>query len=75
LTPAEIADGFELALEKALEVLPKLVVDTIKDTRSTEQVVKALRTSIMSKLYGQEDFIANLISKACSKCVSILFFQ
>lgn len=33
------------------------------------QVTKALRTAIMSKQYGNEDFLANLVAKAC---ISIL---
>lgn len=33
------------------------------------QVTKALRTAIMSKQYGHEDFLANLVAKAC---ISIL---
>ncbi|KAK3923082.1 T-complex protein 1 subunit theta [Frankliniella fusca] len=65
LTPSEISEGFELALEKALEVLPSLVVDKVEDVRSETQVMKALRTAIMSKQYGQEDFISQLIGKAC----------
>lgn len=65
LTPSEISEGFELALDKALEVLPSLVVDKVEDVRNEAQVMKALRTAIMSKQYGQEDFISQLIGKAC----------
>jgi len=28
--------------------------------------MKAIRTSVMSKQYGNEDFLANLITDACS---------
>lgn len=69
ITTSEIADGFEKALDKALEILPKLVCHEIKDYRNVDQVKEALRASIMSKQYGQEDFISELIAKAC---VSIL---
>lgn len=41
----------------------------IKDYRNEKEVVKAIKTSIQSKQYGNEDFLANLITKAC---VSIL---
>ena len=62
-------EGYESALEKALEVLSTLVVDEVKDVRDAEQVRKGLRTSIMSKQYGNEDLIASLVSQAC---ISIL---
>ncbi|KAK2714890.1 T-complex protein 1 subunit theta-like [Artemia franciscana] len=69
LNPTDIADGFEKALEKALEILPTLVCHEIKDYRNEEEVTKGLKTSIMSKQFGNEDFLSKLIAKAC---VSIL---
>ena len=74
MTPAEISEGFELALDKALEVLPSLVVDKVDDVRNESQVMKALRTAIMSKQYGQEEFISQLIGKACSECEGLIIF-
>ncbi|KAJ9585030.1 hypothetical protein L9F63_020621 [Diploptera punctata] len=65
LTPPEIVDGYELALEKALEILPTLTCYEIKDYRNLEEVKKGIKTSLMSKQYGQEDFLTKLISKAC----------
>ena len=41
----------------------------VKDIRNKEEVVKAIRASIMSKQYGNEDFIAGLVAEAC---ISIL---
>ncbi|XP_017105802.2 T-complex protein 1 subunit theta [Drosophila bipectinata] len=69
ITTAEIADGYEKALEKALEILPTLVSHKIEDYRNVDKVKDVLRTAIMSKQYGQEDFLNNLVSQAC---VSIL---
>jgi len=69
LTPIEVIEGYELALEKALEILPTLTVDKIEDCRNHDQIIKGIKTSIMSKQYGNEDFLSELITKAC---VSIL---
>lgn len=65
VTPGEIAEGYEKALEKCLEILPSLVCYQIKDYRNVPEVVKGIRTSVQSKQYGNEDFLANLIAKAC----------
>ena len=35
---------------------------------SKEQVKKALKTSFSSKQLGNEDFLAELVTDACSKC-------
>lgn len=69
ITTSEIADGYEKAMDKCLEILPELVCYEIKDYKNTEEVIKAIRPSIMAKQYGNEDFIAGLVTKAC---VSIL---
>eukprot|EP00088_Acartia_fossae_P025511 TRINITY_DN2633_c0_g1_i1.p1 TRINITY_DN2633_c0_g1~~TRINITY_DN2633_c0_g1_i1.p1 ORF type:complete len:548 (-),score=187.54 TRINITY_DN2633_c0_g1_i1:614-2257(-) len=69
LKPTEIADGYEMALDKSLEILETLSCLDIKNTKDTTEVTKAIRTAVMSKQYGHEDFLADLISKAC---ISIL---
>ncbi|XP_063241286.1 T-complex protein 1 subunit theta [Bacillus rossius redtenbacheri] len=69
LTSSEIVEGYELALDKAVEILPTLTCYEVKDYRNLDEVVKVIKTSIMSKQYGNEDFIATLVAKAC---VSIL---
>lgn len=69
ITTSEIADGYEKALDKSLEILPKLVCHEIKDFRDIAKVKECLTAAIMSKQYGQEEFLTNLVAKAC---VSIL---
>merc|ERR1719449_202822 len=69
LKPTEVAEGYEIALTKALEILPTLSCYEVTNTRDEESVKKAIRTGVMSKQYGYEDFLADLISKAC---ISIL---
>ncbi|XP_042203966.1 T-complex protein 1 subunit theta-like [Homarus americanus] len=69
LTPTDLAEGYQLALNKALEVLPSLKCWEVSDPRDLDQVTKALRSTIMSKQFGNEDFLAKLVARAC---ISIL---
>lgn len=71
MTSSEIVDGYELALEKALEILPTLTCYEIKDYRNEAVVEKGIRTAVMSKQYGNEDFLTRLIAKACGKYISL----
>ena len=67
LSVTEITEGYELACKKALELLPDLEVAKVKDLSNREDVMRAVRTAIMSKQYGNEDFLAGLITDACSE--------
>lgn len=69
LSVTEVTEGYEFAVKKALEILPDLVCTQQKDLKNKSEVQRALRTSVMSKQYGHEDFLARLLSDAC---VSIL---
>uniref|UniRef100_A0A914UZM2 T-complex protein 1 subunit theta n=1 Tax=Plectus sambesii TaxID=2011161 RepID=A0A914UZM2_9BILA len=65
LSPAEVAEGLEKAAEKALEILPSLVVEKVEDLHDVAKVTRVLRPIVMSKQYGNEDFVAEMIAKAC----------
>ncbi len=65
LTPNEIAEGYEKALEKALEILPNLVCQTIENVQDLAVITKAIKSAIMAKQYGNESFITPLIAEAC----------
>uniref|UniRef100_A0A1L8DU97 T-complex protein 1 subunit theta n=1 Tax=Nyssomyia neivai TaxID=330878 RepID=A0A1L8DU97_9DIPT len=65
VTTSEIVEGYEKALGKVLEILPELVCHEVKDCRDFTQVREAIRAAVMSKQYGTEDFLADLIAKAC----------
>lgn len=65
LSVTEVIDGYELAMKKANEILPNLVIGRVKNIHSKEEVKKAIRTAVMSKQYGNEDFLADLITNAC----------
>lgn len=69
VTPTEIAEGYERGLDKCLEILPSLVAYTVKDSRNIEEVKQTIKTSIESKQYGNEEFLADLVTRAC---ISIL---
>lgn len=69
VTPSSVAEGYEEALEKCLEILPTLSCKTVTDYRNVEAVIDGIRTSIQSKQYGNEDFLGKLIAEAC---ISIL---
>lgn len=65
LSPAEVIEGYQMACKKALEILPELVCYTVKDMRESAEVTRAIKSSISSKQYGNEDFLSELIIKAC----------
>jgi len=65
LSPAEVIEGYGMACKKALEILPELVCYTVKDLRESGEITRAIKSSISSKQYGNEDFLSELIIKAC----------
>nr|XP_058966181.1 T-complex protein 1 subunit theta-like [Pocillopora verrucosa] len=69
LSPPEVIGGYEKACKKALEILPELSCSGLSDMRDKEEVIKALKTAVGSKQYGNEDFLAKIITEAC---VSVL---
>ena len=48
LKPTEIADGYEMALDKSLEILETLSCLDIKNTKDTTEVTKAIRLVLTS---------------------------
>ena len=69
LKPTEVAEGYELACRKALEFLDSCTCHEIKDAKNLDEVTKAVRTAVMSKQYGHEDFLSDLIVRACTAIV------
>uniref|UniRef100_A0ABI7Y1X6 T-complex protein 1 subunit theta n=1 Tax=Felis catus TaxID=9685 RepID=A0ABI7Y1X6_FELCA len=65
LSVSEVIEGYEIACRKAHEILPDLVCCSAKNLRDVDEVSSVLHTSIMSKQYGNEVFLAKLIAQAC----------
>eukprot|EP00038_Savillea_parva_P007711 m.172037 g.172037 ORF g.172037 m.172037 type:complete len:549 (+) comp13463_c0_seq1:46-1692(+) len=65
LSPAEVIAGYEKAALKAIEILPDLVCHTVSNVRDHNEVAAALKTCLQSKQYGYEQFLADLVAKAC----------
>ncbi|XP_058921420.1 T-complex protein 1 subunit theta isoform X1 [Kogia breviceps] len=65
LSVSEVIEGYEIACKKAHEILPDLVCCSAKNLRDVDEVSSLLHTSIMSKQYGNEAFLAKLIAQAC----------
>lgn len=74
LTPVEVGEGYERALEKTLEILPEIICHEIKDYRNTEAVSEAMKAALMSKQYGNERFLSKLITEACGTYPSVFPF-
>lgn len=71
MTPTDIAEGYEKALKKALEVLPQMVCEKVADVRDKAVMMKAMNAAIMAKQYGNHEFLTGLISDACGGFVYI----
>lgn len=59
-----------MACKKALEVLPDCVSSSATDMRNIDTATAMIRTAVMSKQYGNEDFLAKLIAEACGKAAT-----
>lgn len=69
LHPSEIVRGYEIASKYALDQLAELVSDEITDLTDKDQISKAVQTTLASKQYGNEQFLAKLVSEAISHVI------
>ncbi|KRX19305.1 T-complex protein 1 subunit theta, partial [Trichinella nelsoni] len=70
LNVSQIISGYNMALAKALELLPKFVCKSVHSIRDDEAVKAVVRSSIATKVYGQEDMLSDLVVQACTLALS-----
>ncbi|CAG8641110.1 9495_t:CDS:2 [Paraglomus brasilianum] len=61
---SDIIQGYEIARDKALEILETLSIETVTDPKSDTELKKAIRSVIASKQYGYEELLSDLIAQA-----------
>lgn len=69
LSPVEIIDGYNIALTKVQEILPKLVCSELKDLTDQKLVRQALKSCFCSKQLGNEEFLSELVGDACMQAL------
>lgn len=63
----QVIEGYEMACKKTLEILTDCVCSSAKNLHDVDEATSMIRSAVMSKQYGNEDFLANLIAQACGK--------
>lgn len=63
--PSDIIKGYTVAMEKARELLEGLVYYTLKDVFDEKKLAEGVRTTIAAKQHGLEDFMSDIVAKAC----------
>jgi len=69
LSPTEVVSGYEQATVKALEILETLVANTVHDLKDYEAIKAIIKPAIASKQSGYEEFLSDLVAKACLSIV------
>jgi len=65
LHPSEIVAGYKKAYEKANEILPTLICENVDDLWDEAKVCMGIKSVIMSKHYGYEDLLSEMVASAC----------
>ena len=65
LHPSEILIGYEKAAKKSMELLDNIDSYTSENLRDLDELTRLIKGTVASKQHGLEDFLANLIAKAC----------
>ena len=70
LHPSDILLGYEKASVKAHEIFENQVAYTVQDITDYDEVLRCMKSSVMSKQYGLEDTLGSLITSACLMSIS-----
>ncbi|EGR34619.1 hypothetical protein IMG5_005740 [Ichthyophthirius multifiliis] len=65
LHPSQIITGYEQALKATITYLETLTEFTVDDPKNVEQVTKAIRSALQSKLIHYASMFSRLVSQAC----------
>lgn len=63
----QVIEGYEMACKKTLDILSDCVCSSAKNLRDLSEATALIRPAVMSKQYGNEDFVAGLIAQACGE--------
>lgn len=63
----QVIEGYEKACKKTLEIMSDCVCSSAENLHDVKEATALIRTAVMSKQYGNEDFLANLIAQACGE--------
>jgi len=64
LHPSEILIGYEKASKKTMELLENLSTQKLENPHNKEELIRAIKSVIASKQFGQEVLLSNLIAEA-----------
>lgn len=64
LHPSEILIGYEKAAAKSIELLDNIDSYTSTKLREHDELTRMIKSTVASKQFGLEDFLASLIAKA-----------
>jgi T-complex protein 1 subunit theta len=64
LHTSEIVSGYQRAYEKTLQILPTLVVKSVKDIRDAKELSSAIKSVLATKQFGYEDVLSDIVSEA-----------
>jgi T-complex protein 1 subunit theta len=68
LHPSEILIGYDKAAKKTYELLEGLTAERLENPKDKAQLIRAVKSVVGSKQYGQEDFLTDLIAEASIFC-------